>query len=143
MENDVSYIESLHSQHNSTHIAAPGVARVPNTFSAQRWYQRVGQAGQKILKKTSQCSKDMEGLDTGHLSLCKTCHLSKAQRFVSREPRPTPFDPLGEVFVDTVGKLTTASNEHQHVVIVTDAKSRMRWTISTCTKDQIAPELVK
>lgn len=85
----------------------------------------------------------MEGLDTGELTTCETCHLSKAQRYVSREPRPTPFEPLDEVFIDTVGKLTTACNGHQYAVIITDAKSRMRWAITVCTKDQIAPELVK
>ncbi|KAI0993339.1 hypothetical protein K3495_g14845 [Podosphaera aphanis] len=85
----------------------------------------------------------MEGLDTSELTLCETCHLSKAQRYVSREPRPTPFEPLDEVFIDTVGKLTTACNRHQYAVIITDAKSRMRWAITTNTKDQIAPQLVK
>ncbi|KAI0992595.1 hypothetical protein K3495_g15590, partial [Podosphaera aphanis] len=74
---------------------------------------------------------------------CETCHLSKAQRYVSREPRPVPLDPLDEVFVDTVGKLTTAINGHQYAVIITDAKTRMRWAITTSTKDQIAPQLVK
>ncbi|KAI0996350.1 hypothetical protein K3495_g11829 [Podosphaera aphanis] len=34
-KNDVYYIQPLHSQHKLTHIAAPGVARVSNTSSAQ------------------------------------------------------------------------------------------------------------
>ncbi|KAI0998773.1 hypothetical protein K3495_g9424 [Podosphaera aphanis] len=123
-KNDVYYTHSLPRHHDQPLIAAPGVARVPNTSSAQRWHQRLG-------------------LNTSELSTCETCHLSKAQRYVSQESRPTPFDPLDEVFIDTVGKLTTACNGQQYAVIITDAKSRMRWAISTCTKDQIAPQLVK
>ncbi|KAI0994998.1 hypothetical protein K3495_g13184 [Podosphaera aphanis] len=143
-KNNVYYIQPLTDHtHAPLHIAAPGIARVPKTTSAQRWHQRLGHTDQKILKKTAQCSKGMEGLDTGEITLCETCHLSKAQRYVSREPRPTPFEPLHEVFIDTVGKLTTACNGHQYAVIITDAKSRMRWTISISTKDQIAPQLVK
>ena len=91
----------------------------------------------------AQCSKGMEGLDLSELTTCETCHLSKAQRYISREPRPTPFEPLDEVFIDTVGKLTTACNGQQYTVIITDSKSRMRWAISMCMKDQIAPQLVK
>ncbi|KAI0991075.1 hypothetical protein K3495_g17112, partial [Podosphaera aphanis] len=102
-KNNVYYIQPLSDHtHAPPHIAAPGIARVPKTTSAQRWHQRLGHTGQKILKKTAQCSKGMEGLDTGELTLCETCHLSKAQRYVSREPRPTPFEPLDEVFIDTV-----------------------------------------
>ncbi|KAI0994525.1 hypothetical protein K3495_g13658 [Podosphaera aphanis] len=85
----------------------------------------------------------MEGLDTVELTTCETRHLSKAERYVSREPRPTPFELLDEVFIDTVGKLTTACNGHQYAVIITDAKTRMRWAISIRTKDKIAPQLVK
>ncbi|KAI1001273.1 hypothetical protein K3495_g6926 [Podosphaera aphanis] len=44
-KNDVYYIQPLHSQHKLTHIAAPDVARVPNTSSAQRWHQRLGHTG--------------------------------------------------------------------------------------------------
>ncbi|KAI0994848.1 hypothetical protein K3495_g13334 [Podosphaera aphanis] len=124
-------------------IAGPGIARVPKTSNAQRWHQRLGPTGQKILKKTAQCSKELEGIDISELTTCETCHLSKAQRYVSRELRPVPLDPLDEVFVDTIGKLTTALNGHQYAVIITDAKSRMRWAITTSSKDQIAPQLVK
>ncbi|KAI1000751.1 hypothetical protein K3495_g7446 [Podosphaera aphanis] len=120
-KNDVYYILPIPHSSKLTHIAAPGIARVPKTTSAQR----------------------MEGLDTGELTTCETCHFSKAQRYFSYEPRPTPFEPLDEVFINTVGKLTTACNGHQYAVIITDAKSRMRWAITACTKDQIAPELVK
>ncbi|KAI0994124.1 hypothetical protein K3495_g14059 [Podosphaera aphanis] len=84
-------------------IVAPGVARIPRATNAQRWHQRLGHVGQEILKKTAQCSLGLEGIDLSDLSTCETCHLSKAQRFVSREPRPTPGEPLDEVFVDTVG----------------------------------------
>ncbi|KAI0997718.1 hypothetical protein K3495_g10471 [Podosphaera aphanis] len=122
---------------------APGVARIPKTSSAQRWHRRLGHTGQKILKKTAQCSKGLEGIDTSELTTCETCHLSKAQRYVSREPQLTPFDPLDEVFVNTIGKLTAALNGHQYAVIITDAKTRMRWVISTSTKDQIATQLPK
>ncbi|CAJ2651603.1 unnamed protein product [Trifolium pratense] len=131
----------FHIPHTLTNVTAPGIARVPKTTSAQRWHQRLGHTGQKILKKTAQCSKGMEGLDTSELSTCETCHLSKAQRYVSRQPRPIPFEPLDEVFIDTVGKLTPATNGHQYAVIITDAKSRMRWAITTRSKDQIAPQL--
>ncbi|KAI0994328.1 hypothetical protein K3495_g13855 [Podosphaera aphanis] len=109
--NDVYYIEPLKKDSSKlVPIAASGVARIPKTTSAQRWHQRLGHIGQKILKKTAECSKGMEGIDTSELTVCETCHLSKAQRYVSREPRPTPADPLDEVFIDTVGKLTTAIN---------------------------------
>lgn len=87
-------------------VAAPGVARVPKTSSAQRWHQRLGHTGQKILKKTADCSLGLEGIDMSDLSTCETCHLSKAQRFVSREPRPTPNKPIDKVFIDTVRKVT-------------------------------------
>ncbi|KAI0991688.1 hypothetical protein K3495_g16499, partial [Podosphaera aphanis] len=109
--NDVYYIRPLSPDHvvrTPAPIVAPGIARVPKTSNAQRWHERLGHTGQKILKKTAQHSKGLEGIDMSELSTCETCHLSKAQRYVSREPRPVPLDPLDEVFVDTVGKLTTA-----------------------------------
>lgn len=124
-------------------IAAPGVARLPIVKNAQRWHQRLGHVGQKILKETAKFSLGLEGIDLSELSTCETCHLSKAQRFVSRESRPTPGEPLDEIFVDTVGKLTTALNGAQYAVILTDAKTRMRWVIITKGKDEIADQLVK
>ncbi|KAI1004334.1 hypothetical protein K3495_g3876 [Podosphaera aphanis] len=60
--NDVYYIESLSSHFTNqppAPIMAPGVARKPKTSSAQRWHQRLGHTGQKILKKTAQCSKGL------------------------------------------------------------------------------------
>ena len=84
---------------------APGVARIPRVTSAQMWHQRLGHVGLEILKKTAQCSTGLEGIDLSDLSTCETCHLSKAQRFVSREPRPTPGEPLDEIFVDTMPEL--------------------------------------
>ncbi|KAI1000335.1 hypothetical protein K3495_g7860 [Podosphaera aphanis] len=59
------------------------------------------------------------------------------------EPRPTPGEPLDEVFIDTVGKLTAALNGHQYAVILTDTKTRMRWVITTQSKDVIVQELLK
>ena len=126
----------------SQDLVAPGIARVPNLTSAQRWHERLGHVGQKIFKQTIQSSIGLEGIDVSELGTCETCHLSKAQRYVSREKRPTPAEPLDEVFVDTVGKLTTAINGSQYAVIITDAKTRMRWVIITKGKDEIANELV-
>ncbi|KAI0992572.1 hypothetical protein K3495_g15613, partial [Podosphaera aphanis] len=141
----VFYIQPLNHAYEkpaSDNKAAPGVARLPRTSSAQRWHQRLGHVGQKILKKTAEYSLGMEGIDISELNTCETCHLSKAQRFVSREPRLTPGEPLDEIFIDTVGKLTKSIVGHQYVVILTDAKTRMRWSIPTTTKDEIAPKLV-
>lgn len=122
---------------------APGVARVPRTSCTDRWHQRLGHPGQTILKKTAECSFGLEGIDISDLSTCETCHLSKAQRFVSREQRPIPNDPLDEVFVDTVGKVTSSINGHQYILILTDAKTRMRWALPTESKDNIASLLVQ
>ncbi|KAI1000090.1 hypothetical protein K3495_g8103 [Podosphaera aphanis] len=124
-------------------IAAPGVARIPLISSAQRWHQRLGYIGQNILKKTAQHTKGLQGINLSQLTIYETCHLSKAQRFVSREPRPVPYSPLDEIFIDTVGKITAATNGHQYVVIITDSKTRMRWAITTQTKVQIAPLLLQ
>lgn len=85
----------------------------------------------------------MEGIDYSDLITCETCHLSKAQRFFSKEPRPVPGEPLDEVFIDTVGKSTEAFNSHKYIVIITDAKTRMRWLITIKGKDEIAKELVQ
>lgn len=144
-KNDVLYIHPLDPHHLTTEsnaVAAPGVARVPKSTNAQRWHQRLGHTGQKILRKTADCSLGMEGIDMGDLSTCETCHLSKAQRFVSRGPRPIPNEPLDEVFIDTVGKVTESYNKQKYIVIITDAKTRMRWALTTQTKDQIALQLV-
>ena len=132
-----------HCSISSNNKAAPGVSRIPYAADAHRWHQRLGHTGQQILKKTAQCSLGMEGIDFTELTNCETCHLSKAQRFVSREPRPTPGEPLDEVFVDTIGKLTAAFNSHQYAIILTDAKSRMRWSITTATKDEIVNQLIQ
>ncbi|KAI0992889.1 hypothetical protein K3495_g15295, partial [Podosphaera aphanis] len=143
-KNDVYYIYPLEADTPRVNpIIAPGVARIPVTTSAQRWHQRLGHIGQGILKKTAQYAKGMEGIDMSELSTCETCHLSKAQRFVSREPRPTPHSPLDEIFVDTVGKIAPAINGHQYAVIITDAKTRMRWAITTTSKDKIASLLIQ
>lgn len=145
-KNDVYYIYALDTNSNinfSTVVAAPDVARIPYTSSAQRWHQRLGHVGQSILKVTARYVKGLEGIDLGELTTCETCHLSKAQRFVSREQRPIPHVPLDEIFVDTVGKITTATNGHQYAVIITDAKTRMRWAIITQSKDNIVQLLVE
>lgn len=143
--NDVYYIRPLinSSKISERTTIAPGVARTQTNASAQLWHQRLGHIGQKILKKTLQNSEGLNGLDTSELKTCETCHLSKAQRYVSREPRPTPHEPLDEVFVDTVGKLPQSINGNQYAVILTDAKTRMRWVLTVNTKDQIAPLLVQ
>lgn len=124
-------------------IAAPGVARIPRITSAQRWHQRLGHIGQEILKKTAVGSIGLEEMDVSDLGTCEICHLSKAQRIVSREPRPIPREPLDEVFIDTVGKLTQALNGLKYAVILTDAKIRMRWVLTTKDKDEIASQLIK
>ena len=124
-----------------TYRAAQGVARVPKASSAQRWYERLGHVGQKILKNTANNSIGMEGIDTSELTTCETCHLSKAQRYVSREPRSTPGELLEVVFIDTIGKLTESTNGLQNAVIITDTTTRMRWVLKTKTKDVIASEL--
>lgn len=144
-KNDVSYILPLEGGGESVtqQIAAPGVARVPKTNNTQRWHQRLGHVGQKILKKTSQCSIGLENLDTSDLSVCETCHLSKAQRFVSRQPRLIPNSPLDEIFLDTVGPIAPSLLGHQYAVIITDAKTRMRWALAIHTKDQIATTLIQ
>ncbi|KAI1000675.1 hypothetical protein K3495_g7522 [Podosphaera aphanis] len=118
--NDVYYIRPLLKQQHdlSRTIAAPGVARIPITSSAKR-------------------------VETAELNTCETCHLSKAQRFVSRDPRITPYEPLDEIFVDTVGKLPLSTDEKQYAVVITDAKTRMRWVLNTNTKDQFADALVQ
>ncbi|KAI0999701.1 hypothetical protein K3495_g8495 [Podosphaera aphanis] len=143
--NDVYYIHPLQSNDTNTSkvVAAPGVARIPSTTSTQRWHQRLGHIGQQILKRTKDHTIGLEGIDTTELSTCETCHLSKAQRYVSREPRPTPHEPLDEIFVDTVGKLVQSLDKMQYATIITDARTRMRWVLTTATKDQIAPTLVK
>lgn len=111
--------------------------------SAQRWHQRLGHPGQTILKNTAKVSKGLEGINLSELTTCETCHLSKAQRFVSREPRSIPNEHLDEVRIDTVGKISTAITGDQYMVIITDSKTRMRWAIMSPTKDQIAPLLVQ
>lgn len=82
---------------------APGVARILRTTSTRPWHQRLSHVGQQILKKTAEVSRGLEGLDMADLTTCEICHLSKAQRYVTREPRPTPNEPLDELFVDKVG----------------------------------------
>lgn len=79
----------------------------------------------------------MEGIDYNNLTICEAYHLSKAQRYVSSEPWPTSTKPLDRVFIDTVGKVTKAINSHQYAVILTDAKTQMRWAINTQIKSQI------
>lgn len=142
-KNDVFYIHPLNHKRETNPLpimAAPSIARTP-CADAQRWHQRLGHVGQNILKKTAECSKGLEGLNMSDLTTCETCHLSKAQRYVSKEPRLTPNEPLDEIFIDTIGKITTAMNGQQYAVIITDAKTRMRWAIITNIKDQIAPLL--
>lgn len=142
---NVLYIEPLEAINNTTSlqaITAIAVSRLPKTTNAQRWHQRLGHLGQKILKKTAQHSTGLEGINFNGLTTCETCHLSKAQRYVSREPKLMPSGPLDEIFIDTVGKVIKAINGHQYAVILTDAKTRMRWAITTHTKDQIAQSLV-
>ncbi|KAI1008104.1 hypothetical protein K3495_g126 [Podosphaera aphanis] len=87
----VLYIRPLKATNNLITLnnrAAPGVARIPHAIDGHRWHQRLGHTGQQILKKTAQSSSGMSGIDFTELTSCEICHLSKAQRFISREPRP-------------------------------------------------------
>ncbi|KAI1007261.1 hypothetical protein K3495_g961 [Podosphaera aphanis] len=122
-KNDVYYI--YHSTNTQNIVAAPGVTRILLTLSVQRWHQRLGHASQNILKQSSLHTKGLQRIDLSQLTTCETCHLSKARRFVSRELRPTPHSPLVEIFIDTVGKITAASNGHKYAVIIIDSKTRM------------------
>lgn len=106
------------------------------SVTANRWHQRLGHAGNSIISKTSKAVIGLEGFDSGHLSTCETCKLSKAQRKVSREPRPTPLEPLDEVHVDTVGPVTPNLNGSTYITILTCARTRMRWARESSTKDQ-------
>lgn len=67
----------------------------------------------------------------------------KAQRYISREPRPTPGDPLDEIFIDTIEKWTESVNSLHYAVIITDARKRMRWIWNTKKKDEITSKLIK
>lgn len=67
----------------------------------------------------------MEGLETSELTTCENCNLSRVQLYVSCEPKPTLFEPLDDVFIDTIGKLTTVYNRLQFAVMLY-AISRMR-----------------
>lgn len=142
----VLFIENTNAGQNiqvSKYKAAPGVERVPKVTSAQRWRQRLGHVGQGILKKTAQFCVGIEGIDVSELSTCETCHLSKAQKYLSIEPRPVPGESLDEIFIETIRKLPTSLNGMQYTVVLTEAKTRMRWIITTNGKDEIPSELVK
>lgn len=102
-QNNVYYIHPI-SVDSKLPIATPDVVKVPLMTRAQRWHQRLSHSGQTILKKTAQISKGLEGIDLIDLTICETYHLSKAQRFVSREPRLIPNEPLDEIHIDNVGK---------------------------------------
>ncbi|KAI1005281.1 hypothetical protein K3495_g2930 [Podosphaera aphanis] len=119
-------------------IAATGSSSQFNKFSA---IYDTGASHHFI--PTKDLTLGLEGIDTSELKTSEICHLSKAQRFVSREPWPTRNHPLDEVFIDTVGKLVPSTDNMQYATNITDAKTRMRWVLTTTTKDQIAPTLVK
>lgn len=97
----------------------------------------------KHFKETVECAKGLEGLNMSDLTTCGTCHCSKAQRFVSRSPRLTANEPLDEIFIDTVGKITASIDVKQYSVIITHANTSMRWALTKKAKDQIAPLLVQ
>lgn len=60
----VLFIQELSkNEPQSLPLAAPGVARIPNTSSAQKWHERLGHTGQKILKQTIQSSIGLENID--------------------------------------------------------------------------------
>ncbi|POS84721.1 hypothetical protein EPUL_002814 [Erysiphe pulchra] len=96
------------------HTVAPGLARIPHTSS------------QKLLEEIMRNAIDLEGIDLSELATYETCHLSKAQRNISIESRPTTNESLDEIFVDTVSKIIATLNGVQFAVKLTDAKSRMR-----------------
>ncbi|POS85053.1 hypothetical protein EPUL_003148 [Erysiphe pulchra] len=111
--NGVLYIQPLKHTSNlqfSDKKTALGVARLPRTSDAHRWHQRLGHVEQRILKKIAEYSLGMEEVSFSDLSTCETCHLSKVQRYISREPRSVPCETLDEIFIDTVGKLTKSIN---------------------------------
>ena len=122
-------------------IAAPAVARIPKISDAQRWHQRLGHAGAKILAKTKALSKGLEGIDTSELALCRACHLSKAQRVVSRNSRPLPSSPLDEVFIDVVGPIDASLEGNRYITVVTDAHSRLRWALASVGKATISTDI--
>lgn len=95
------------------------------------------------LKENCRMLQRFEVINMSYLTTCETSNWSKAQRFVSREPRLNPNEPPDEIFIETVGKITTAINGLQYAVIITDTKTRMRWAIISKTKDQIAPLLTQ
>ncbi|KAI0992912.1 hypothetical protein K3495_g15272, partial [Podosphaera aphanis] len=123
-------------------IIKPAVAKLKKCSSADRWHQRLGHVGPLILSKTKNFAKGLGGIDTSELTHCEACHLSKAQRTVSREKRPIPFEPLDEAFVDMVGPLQPNIFGHRYAVIITDATTRMRWWFAAKTKDTIPGQLI-
>jgi hypothetical protein len=122
-------------------ITAPAVTRLSATTDAQRWHQRLGHVGAKILSKTKALSRGLENVDTTELALCRTCHLSKAQRTVSRDPRPLPSSPLDEVFIDVVGPVEYSVQANRWATVVTDAKTRYRWAFGAPDKSSISIQI--
>ena len=90
---------------NESTIAAPAVSK-PKA-DTERWHQRLGHVGSTILNATKQQASGLENIDTSALTHCETCKLSKSQRTISREPRPSPGQPLDEIHIDTVGPIVT------------------------------------
>lgn len=122
-------------------IAKPAVAKLQKCSTANRWHQRLGHVGPLILSKTKDFAKGLGGLDTSELSHCEACHLSKAQRTITREKRPTPLQALDEVFIDMVGPLEPSIFKQRYAVIITDATTRMRWWFGAVKKDEIPTKL--
>ena len=127
--NDVDVLKGVYplrppSGAQKTVIVAPAVANTQKA-DTQRWHQRLGHTGNKILSSTKSLSKGMESVDTSTLAHCEACKLSKSQRVVSREPRDTPDSAFDELHADTMGPITLP-DEHgaKYLLVVTDAKTR-------------------
>ncbi|POS84943.1 hypothetical protein EPUL_004658 [Erysiphe pulchra] len=139
----IKQLKKYKTLQNTQNTVAPGVARLLRDTNTQQWHQRLGHTSLQSFKKTAQILLGMEGIDFADLTTCEACYLSKAQRFVSREPRPIAGEPLDEISIDTAGKLTVSINGYQYAAIITDAKTRMRWVITTQGRNVIAEQLVK
>lgn len=114
-------------------ISAPAVASTKAT--TQRWHERLGHIGTKILTATRLKTVGLEGLDTSTLDHCDICHISKAQRVVSRDHRRTPNQPLDELHIDTVGPVDPPDLfGNRYIFFITDGRTRTRWPIMTPRK---------
>jgi reverse transcriptase-like protein len=128
----------------SMELKAPGIIAMAYsmaTITPELAHFRLGHIGQPTARVNHhKIAENVEGSD---LFDCEACRLAKAKKIISHRPQRRASRPFEFIHVDLQPCKPIGISGTNHLVVVCDDATRLRWTIPIKTKDMASPALIK